>query len=64
MTCCAADAVPMRIAITGVPAPATGRWMQVTGTWSPNWAKIHDIDTPRLTATAVRPVGSPSDPYE
>jgi uncharacterized repeat protein (TIGR03943 family) len=64
MTCCAADAVPMRIAITDVPAPAADSWVQVTGTWSPTWAKIHDIDTPRLTATAVGRIGKPSDPYE
>ena len=64
MTCCAADAVPMRVAITDVPAPAAGSWVQVTGTWSPTWAKIHDVDTPRLTATAVRRIGKPSDPYE
>lgn len=54
----------MRIAITGLPAPAADRWVQVTGTWSPAWAKIHDVDTPRLTATAVRRIGKPSDPYE
>jgi uncharacterized repeat protein (TIGR03943 family) len=64
MTCCAADAVPMRIAITDVPAPAADSWVQVTGTWSPTWAKIHDVDTPRLTATAVRRISKPSDPYE
>jgi uncharacterized repeat protein (TIGR03943 family) len=64
MTCCAADAVPMRIAITDVTAPAADSWVQVTGTWSPTWAKIHDVDTPRLTDTAVRRVSKPSDPYE
>lgn len=64
MTCCAADAVPMRIAITGVPAPAADSWAQVTGTWSPAWARIHDVDTPRLDATAVRRIGKPSDSYE
>ena len=64
MTCCAADAVPMRIAIGDAPAPAADSWIQVTGTWSPAWAKIHNIDTPRLTATAVRRLGAPSAPYE
>jgi uncharacterized repeat protein (TIGR03943 family) len=64
MTCCAADAVPMRIAITDAPAPAADSWVQVTGTWSRAWAKIHDVDTPRLTATAVRRAGTPADPYE
>jgi uncharacterized membrane protein YcgQ (UPF0703/DUF1980 family) len=64
MICCTADAVPMRIAITDVPAPAADSWVQVTGIWSVTWAKIHDVDTPRLTATAVRRIGKPSDPYE
>lgn len=64
MTCCAADAVPMRIAISDVPAPAADSWVHVTGTWSPAWANIHGIDTPRLTATTIRRISKPSDPYE
>ncbi len=64
MTCCAADAVPMRVAITDVPEPPADSWVQVTGTWSPTWAKIHDVDTPRLTATTIRRIGKPSDLYE
>jgi uncharacterized membrane protein YcgQ (UPF0703/DUF1980 family) len=79
MTCCAADAVPMRIAIIDVPASAADSWVQVAGARSPTWAKIHDVDTPRLTAAAVRRatvrratvrraavrrVGEPADPYE
>jgi uncharacterized repeat protein (TIGR03943 family) len=64
MTCCAADAVPMRIAISGIPAPPADAWVQVTGTWSPRWANIHGADTPRLTAVTVRRITKPSDPYE
>lgn len=64
MTCCAADAVAMRIAIDGAPAPPADTWIQVTGTWSRNWAKIHGIDTPRLTASGIGRITRPSDPYE
>ncbi|MEV5706149.1 hypothetical protein [Actinoallomurus sp. NPDC052274] len=46
MTCCAADAVPMRIVIKKVPAPRAGTWVQVTGTWSPAWAHINGIALP------------------
>jgi uncharacterized repeat protein (TIGR03943 family) len=64
MTCCAADAVPMRAAITNVPPPPANAWVQVTGTWSPDWAKIDDIDTPRLTVTGLQRIAEPADPYE
>jgi uncharacterized repeat protein (TIGR03943 family) len=64
MTCCAADAVPMRAAITNAPAPPANTWIQVTGAWSPTWAKINNIDTPQLTATHLQPIAKPTDPYE
>jgi uncharacterized repeat protein (TIGR03943 family) len=64
MTCCAADAVPMRAAITNTPAPPAGTWVQVTGTWSPTWATIDHIDTPQLTATGLQRITKPTDPYE
>jgi uncharacterized repeat protein (TIGR03943 family) len=64
MTCCAADAVPMRIVINNAPPPRPGTWVQVTGTWSPAWAHINGIALPQLTATDQRPIAEPADPYE
>ncbi|MEV5703640.1 TIGR03943 family protein [Actinoallomurus sp. NPDC052274] len=64
MTCCAADAVPMRVIIKNTPAPPTGTWIRVTGTWSPLWASIDDIAFPQLTATGLERIARPADPYE
>jgi uncharacterized repeat protein (TIGR03943 family) len=64
MTCCAADAVPMRIVIKNAPPPRPGTWMQVTGAWSPAWAHINGIALPQLIATDQRRIAEPADPYE
>ncbi|MEV5749803.1 TIGR03943 family protein [Actinoallomurus sp. NPDC052308] len=64
MTCCAADAVPMRVVIGNAPAPRPGTWTRVTGTWSPTWAHLDGVALPRLTATDQGRVTEPADPYE
>jgi uncharacterized repeat protein (TIGR03943 family) len=64
MTCCAADAVPMRVMVLNTPPPRAGTWAQVTGTWSPDWAHMDGIPLPQLVATAQRRIGQPADPYE
>jgi uncharacterized repeat protein (TIGR03943 family) len=63
ISCCAADAITLQITILGAPAPPTGTWVAVTGTWQP-------AGTPRgdavfhLKADAVTPTAKPSRPYE
>ena len=64
MTCCAADAVPMRVMVTNTAPPRAGTWVQVTGTWSPTWAHMDGIPLPQLVATAQRRTAEPADPYE
>jgi uncharacterized repeat protein (TIGR03943 family) len=61
ISCCAADALPVevQVAATG-SAPAANEWVQVTGTYAGQ--APHNI--PVLTATSVRPVPMPSDPYD
>ncbi|GAB3971158.1 TIGR03943 family protein [Actinoallomurus acanthiterrae] len=64
MTCCAADAVPMRIVIKNASAPRADIWVQVTGIWSPAWAHINGVALPQLIATDQRRIAEPADPYE
>jgi uncharacterized membrane protein YcgQ (UPF0703/DUF1980 family) len=64
MTCCAADAVPMRVVIKNMPPPPAGTWVRVTGTWSPIWLSVDDIAFPQLTATGLEHIARPAEPYE
>jgi uncharacterized repeat protein (TIGR03943 family) len=60
MNCCAADAYAIKIAVLGVPQPAADSWIEVTGTS----IKVKPDQTPQLSATGVRPVKMPEQPYE
>lgn len=61
IACCAADATPMVIRVTGVfgDAPAQDRWVTVTGVFQPGGDPIS-----RLAATSVLEIPPPNDPYE
>ena len=65
ITCCAADASPIKVRITGSPTtyPANA-WVRITGTF----AGVDNSDAvqgpiPILKGTAVRPTKPPSNPY-
>ncbi|MGW7816989.1 TIGR03943 family putative permease subunit [Streptomyces puniciscabiei] len=68
LNCCAADAQPVKIALTGTLPPVLrpDAWLEVTGTYSPRL--IHDPvnggPIPYLTVTSARPVPVPHDPYD
>lgn len=68
LNCCAADAQPVKIALTGeLPAvlqPDT--WIEVTGTYTPKRAKdpLNGTAVPYLHVTATKPVEAPQDPYD
>ncbi|MEV4580380.1 TIGR03943 family protein [Nonomuraea jabiensis] len=47
ISCCAADALTMKVAVTGVPAPKTDTWVRVTGAWIPPKEWREDTYTPR-----------------
>ncbi len=68
LNCCAADAQPVKIALTGEIPPVLrpDGWLEVTGTYSPRRTKdpVNDGPVPYLEVTAARPVPPPADPYD
>ncbi|MEV0620114.1 TIGR03943 family protein [Nonomuraea sp. NPDC050404] len=63
--CCAADAMAMRVLVTGAPAPRTDTWVQVTGTWVPHPPRGSEAYTePEVAASGVDPIRAPAEPYE
>lgn len=68
VTCCAADAQPIKVGLTGTlpDGAAADRWVQVIGTYSTQTAKdpVNDATIPYLTVTSSQPVAVPAQPYE
>lgn len=66
ITCCAADATPMRMALTGTAANQLpdNQWIRATGELAPNSATEQNGYTPTLDATTLTPIQAPADPYE
>ncbi|MCC9707232.1 TIGR03943 family protein [Streptomyces sp. MNU76] len=68
LNCCAADAQPVKIALTGeLPAvlqPDT--WIEVTGTYTPKRTEdpLNGTAVPYLQVTTTKPVKAPQDPYD
>jgi uncharacterized repeat protein (TIGR03943 family) len=67
VTCCAADAQPVKVGLSGtLPAGvASDQWMQVTGAYTTQAAKdpVNGATIPYLL-TAAQPVAVPAQPYE
>jgi len=65
ISCCAADARPVRVAIRGgePPGPAPDTWLEVTGTWHPETRSAEDSRPPILDLTSLRTVPAPANPY-
>ena len=65
ISCCAADARPVRVAIRGSesPWPAPDTWLEVTGTWRPETRSAEDHRPPILDLTSVRTVPAPANEY-
>ncbi|MET8946026.1 TIGR03943 family protein [Streptomyces sp. NPDC004542] len=68
LNCCAADAQPVKIALTGKIPPVLrpDSWLEVTGTYTSRQVKdpVNDGPIPFLKVTAARPVPTPHDPYD
>jgi uncharacterized repeat protein (TIGR03943 family) len=68
LNCCAADAQPVKIALTGELPPVLqpDAWLEVTGTYTPGVAHdpVNDGPIPYLRVTGARPVPTPHDPYD
>ncbi|WP_410627107.1 TIGR03943 family putative permease subunit [Amycolatopsis sp. cmx-8-4] len=66
ISCCAADAFPVTVRLTGTDAAryASDAWIQVTGQVVPGTATQANSYTPDFTAASVATVPTPKDPYE
>jgi uncharacterized repeat protein (TIGR03943 family) len=68
LNCCAADAQPVKVALTGTIPPVLrpDAWLEVTGTYTPQRMKdpVNNGPIPYLKVTSSRPVTAPADPYD
>ncbi|MFD7000912.1 TIGR03943 family putative permease subunit [Streptomyces mirabilis] len=68
LKCCAADAQPVKIGLTGQIPPVLqpDTWLQVTGTYTAKQTKdpVNEGRIPFLDVTAAKPVPAPHDPYD
>jgi len=68
LNCCAADAQPVKIGLTGQIPPVLrpDSWLQVTGTYTAKRTKdtVNGGPIPYLEVTVAKPVASPRDPYD
>src|SRR5213078_2703796 len=68
ITCCAADARPVKVGLTGdlLGDPAPDSWLQVTGTYTAqaDTDPVNGEPIPYLTVTAAQPIAAPKLPYE
>ncbi|MEU0004232.1 TIGR03943 family protein [Streptomyces sp. NPDC006314] len=68
LNCCAADAQPVKIALTGELPPVLrpDAWLEVTGAYTPQLTRdpVNKGPVPYLKVTSVRPVPVPHDPYD
>jgi uncharacterized repeat protein (TIGR03943 family) len=61
IACCAADAIPVVVRVTGTSGdpPPIDQWVTVTGTFQRGEGEL-----PQLAATSVVEITAPEDPYE
>ncbi|GAA4062875.1 TIGR03943 family putative permease subunit [Streptomyces shaanxiensis] len=68
LNCCAADAQPVKVALTGQVPPVLqpDTWLQVTGTYTPRRTEdpVNGGPIPYLEVTEATPVAAPKDPYD
>ncbi|MGX1271406.1 TIGR03943 family putative permease subunit [Streptomyces phaeoluteigriseus] len=68
LNCCAADAQPVKVGLTGriPPVLQPDTWLEITGTYTPHRVKdpVNDGPIPFMEVTDARPVPTPKDPYD
>lgn len=65
ISCCAADARPLKVRLGGdVPALPDEQWVEVTGQVVPNSANEKNSWVPSFTVDSFTPVAEPVEPYE
>nr|WP_166639855.1 TIGR03943 family protein [Amycolatopsis sp. SID8362] len=64
--CCAADAFPVKVRVTGagVAALRDDQWVETTGTVRPDTATPANSYTPTFVVDSLKAVQAPQDPYE
>ncbi|WP_157963724.1 TIGR03943 family putative permease subunit [Actinocorallia populi] len=63
MSCCAADAMPLKVKILDAPAPEKGSWVKVVGLWHPA-GEAGGRGVYEFTAQSVTRTEKPDNPYE
>ncbi|GLW49097.1 membrane protein [Streptomyces sp. NBRC 14336] len=68
LNCCAADAQPVKVALTGEVPPVLrpDTWLRVEGTYTPETTKdpVNGALIPYLKVTRATPMSPPKDPYD
>ncbi|MGW3957920.1 TIGR03943 family putative permease subunit [Streptomyces sp. NPDC004752] len=68
LNCCAADAQPVKVGLTGRTPPVLqpDTWLEVTGTYATKRTKdpVNDGVIPFIRVNRARPVPTPNDPYD
>ncbi|GAQ55340.1 TIGR03943 family putative permease subunit [Streptomyces acidiscabies] len=68
LSCCAADAQPVKVALTGniPPVLQPDTWLLITGTYSPKRRAdpVNGGPIPFIQVTRAAPVAEPRDPYD
>ncbi|MER6955752.1 MULTISPECIES: TIGR03943 family putative permease subunit [unclassified Streptomyces] len=68
LNCCAADAQPVKIGLTGAIPPVLqpDTWLIVTGTYTPRTTRdpVNDGPIPFIKVTEAKPTKTPRDPYD
>lgn len=68
LNCCAADAQPVKIALTGKIPPVLqpDTWLEITGTYTAKQTKdpINNRPIPYFQVAQAKPVPTPKDPYD
>ncbi|SDO54064.1 TIGR03943 family protein [Streptomyces sp. cf386] len=68
LNCCAADAQPVKVALTGQVPPVLqpDTWLQVTGSYTARRAKdpVNGGPIPYIEVTEAKPAPAPKDPYD
>ncbi|WP_309095127.1 TIGR03943 family putative permease subunit [Streptomyces sp.] len=68
LNCCAADAQPVKIALTGAVPPVLrpDTWLEITGRYTPRRTEdpVNKGPVPYVEVVSSRPVPPPRDPYD
>ncbi|MER5432139.1 TIGR03943 family protein [Streptomyces sp. NPDC002588] len=68
LNCCAADAQPVKVGLTGAIPPVLqpDAWLTVTGTYTPRESRdpVNNGRIPFIEVTTAKPTKTPRDPYD